>query len=120
MKDAASNQVHHGMRAEEDMLSYSCNSEDAHYRHNVHRIGKKMSEQRLGIYACLCAFSCRHPARNAVRPTNMGPGFAEERQLRTLRSMIVWFTNPPGQQASNSVFGICLTNTKFLVLSNLK
>jgi hypothetical protein len=74
--------------------------EDAHYRHSVHTIGKKMSEQRLGIYACLCAFSCRHPARNAVRPTNMGPGFAEERQLRTLRSMIVWFTNPPGATSS--------------------
>jgi hypothetical protein len=26
MKDAAINQTHHGMRAEEDMLSYSCNS----------------------------------------------------------------------------------------------
>ena len=70
--------------------------EDAHYRHTVYGIGKKMSEQRLGIYACLCASSRRHPTRNAVRPINMGPGFAGERELRVPRSVFVWFTNLRG------------------------
>jgi hypothetical protein len=41
MKDAATNQIHHGMRAE-DMLSHLFDPGNAHYRHNVHTIGKKV------------------------------------------------------------------------------
>ena len=45
MKDAATNQIHHGMR-EEDMLSCAAR-EKLNYRHNVLGIGKNDSVQRL-------------------------------------------------------------------------
>jgi hypothetical protein len=68
MKDAATNQIHHGMRAE-GMLSCLCYSGDAHYRHTDRRIGKKggCPVSRKALELCNSAIWCslvREPSKH--------------------------------------------------------
>ena len=90
MKDAATNQIHHGMRAE-DMLSYLFDPGDAHYnRHNVHTIGKKVGGGTAAKPRRLCLCASSRLRRGAVRPDKCGALLCRRRlNCATLRSVYV-------------------------------
>lgn len=90
MKDAATNQIHHGMRAEG--IPCLCYSEDAHYRHKVRRIGKKVGGNNADLWLSLCS-SRLHPARNAVRPDKCGAVLCRGTlELRNSAIRFRWFS----------------------------
>jgi hypothetical protein len=65
MKDAATNQTHHGMRAE-DML-FADTIRDAHYRRDLCRTGEETSPSVAQLTTALCASDHPHRESNLSR-----------------------------------------------------